>query len=57
MDSQIKLTKNEIEDIIKVIKPLENGGIVLKGTSEKVINLKGGFCGKFLSPLMKVDFD
>ena len=57
MDSQITLTNNEIEDTIKVIKPLENGGIVLKGTSEKVIKLKGGFPGKFLSLLMKVDFD
>ena len=57
MDSQITLTNNEIEDTIKVIKPLENGGIVLKGTSEKVTKLKGGFHGKFLSLLMKVDLD
>ena len=57
MDSQITLTNSEIEDTIKVIKPLEDGGIVLKGTSEKVTKLKGGFRGKFLSLLMKVDLD
>ena len=29
------LTNNETEDIIKVIKSLENRGISLKGTTEK----------------------
>ena len=33
--SGIKLTNNEIKDIIKAIKSLENRDILLKGTTEK----------------------
>ena len=32
----ITLTDNEIKDIIKVIKSLENRGILLKGTTRKI---------------------
>ena len=38
--NRILSTNNEIKDIIKVIRPLENRGILLKGTTEKVINQK-----------------
>ena len=48
------LTKNEIKDIIKVIKYLENSAILLKGTAEKNKGLGGGFLGNVLGPLMKV---
>ena len=33
--SGITLTNNEIKDIMKVIKSLENNGILLKGTTRK----------------------
>ena len=46
------LTKIEIEDTIKVIKYLENRGILLKGTTTKITSQKGGFLN-FLRPLMK----
>ena len=32
----ITLTNNEIKDILKVIKSLENWGILLKGTTIKI---------------------
>ena len=32
----ISPTNNEIKDIVKVIKPLENRGILLKGTTRKI---------------------
>ena len=32
----LTLTDNEIKDIIKVIKSLENRGILLKGTSKRI---------------------
>ena len=35
--SGITLTNNEIKDIIKVINYLENAGILLKGTSGKLL--------------------
>ena len=54
MDLGIRLTNNEIKHMIKVIKSLENGGILLKRTIEKFINQKRGFIGNFLGPLMKV---
>ena len=44
------LTKNEIKDIIKVIKSLENRGILLKELPEKLL-VKKGFLS-FLRPLM-----
>ena len=45
------LTNNQIKDIIKVIKSLENRGILLKGTTTKTDSQEGGFLN-FLSPLM-----
>ena len=33
----------EQEKLVKVIKSLENRGILLKGTTRKIINRKGGF--------------
>ena len=36
---------------MKVIKSLENGEILLKGTTRKIISHKGGFLN-FLRPLM-----
>ena len=40
-----------IKDFIKAINPLENRGILLKGTSSKIISQEGGLL-KFLSPLI-----
>ena len=37
------LTKNEIKDIIKVIKSLENRWMLLKGTTKKIVEKKGDF--------------
>ena len=37
------LTNSEIKDITKVISSLENRGILLKGTIEKIVNEKEGF--------------
>ena len=45
------LTNNEIKYIIKVINSLENRGILLKGTTKKIISQKGGFLN-VLRPLM-----
>ena len=47
----ITLTNNEIKDIIKVIKYLENRGVLLKGTTRKFTSQEGGFL-KFLRPLL-----
>ena len=47
----ITLTNNETKDIIKVIKSLENSGILLKGTTRKMTSQEGGF-SNFLRPLM-----
>ena len=41
--SRIILTNNEIKDIMKVIKSLENRGILLKITFRKIISQEGGF--------------
>ena len=35
--SEITLTNNEIKDIMKVIKSLENKGILLKGLKKKTL--------------------
>ena len=40
--SGITLTNNETKDIIKVIKSLENRGILLKGTTRKITGQEGG---------------
>ena len=39
----ITLTNNEIKDIMKVIKPLENSGILLNQTTRKTTCQEGGF--------------
>ena len=49
--SGITPTNNEITDLMKVIKSLENRGILLKGTNRKVTSQEGGFL-IFLRPLM-----
>ena len=36
--SGIKLASNELKDIIKVIKLLENGRIILRGTARQIIS-------------------
>ena len=41
MDSTITLINNEIKDIMKVIKTLENRGILLKGTTTKIACQEG----------------
>ena len=52
MGSRIALTNNEIKDIIKAIKCLENRGIFLKWTTEKNIVQEGEFLN-FLGSIMK----
>ena len=47
--SEITLTNNEIKDIMKVIKFLENRGISLNGTTRKITSQEGGFLN-FLRP-------
>ena len=37
------LTDNEIKDIVKVIKSLENREILLKGTTRKITSQEGEF--------------
>ena len=49
--SGISLKNNEIRDIIKVAKSLENREIFLKGTATKIISQEEGFIS-FLRPLM-----
>ena len=45
-----------MEYIIKIIKSIENRGILLKETFQKVINQQGGFRDNFFGPLMTVGF-
>ena len=52
--SAITLTNNEMKDIMKVIKSLENRGTLLKETTRKITSQKGGFL-KFLRLLMTTD--
>ena len=44
----LKISNDEIEDIIKIVKSLEDSGLLLKGVTETVQNevkkQKGGFC-------------
>ena len=47
----ITLTDEEIKDIMKVIKFLEDRRILLKGTNRKIASQEGGFL-HFLRPLM-----
>ena len=48
--SAITLTYNEIKDIIKVVKPLENRRIFFKGTTEIAVSQKEGL----LASLMRI---
>ena len=49
--SGITLINNEIKDIMKVIRSLENRGILLKGTNRKTTSQKRGLLS-LLRPLM-----
>ena len=48
-------SNDEINDIIKIVKPLENSGLLLKGVTETVQNevkeQKGGFLSMLLGTL------
>ena len=48
------LTNNDIKDIITVIKSLDNRENLLKTTTKKVKNQKGGFLSNGIGSLMKV---
>ena len=48
---KLKVKNNEIKEIMKVIKSLENKGILLKGTTRKIPSQYGGFLN-FIRPLM-----
>ena len=45
-------TNNEMKDLIKVIRSLENKGILLKGNTSKSNSQKGGLI-IFLAPLTR----
>ena len=49
--SRITLTNNKVKNIIKVIKSLENKGVLLRGNTRKITGHKGG-CLNSLKPLM-----
>ena len=51
---KITLTNTKMKDIIKKIRSIENRGILLKGTTGKIIIQKGGLFN-FLVPLMRAD--
>ena len=53
MGSGITLTSNEIKYVMKVIKSLENRGILLKGTTRKITSHRGEFLD-FLRPIITV---
>ena len=55
MCSGITLTKNETEDVMKVIRYLDNRIILLKASTRKISTQKGEFLN-FLTPLMPVLF-
>ena len=50
------ISNNEIEDIIKIVKSLEDSGLLLKGVSKTIQNeakeQKGGFLSMFLGTLV-----
>ena len=46
------ISNNEIEDIIKIVKSLEDSGLLLKGLNETVQNEVKGQKGEFLSMLL-----
>ena len=43
----ITITNNEIKDIMKVIKYLQNRRLLMKGTTTKTISQEGGFLNFF----------
>ena len=51
------ISNNEIKDIIKIVKSLEDSGLLLKGVTETVQNevkeQKGGFLSMLLGTLAK----
>ena len=51
----LKISNDEIEDIIKIVKSLEGSGLLLKGVTETVQNevkeQKGGFLSTLLGTL------
>ena len=49
MDLGITLTNNRIKDIMKVIRSLENRGILLAGTTKKITSEEGGFLNFLIS--------
>ena len=53
--SRITLPKNEIKDIIKVIKSLENRRVLLKGTTKRIISQEKRLLS-FLGPLPKLGY-
>ena len=53
MSVGITPTNNEIKDIVKVIRSLENRGILLKGNTRKINSQKGRFLN-FLKPLCQL---
>ena len=46
------ISNNEIKDIIKIIKSLQDSGLLLKGVTETVQNEVKGQKGRFLSMLL-----
>ena len=55
MGSGITVTNSEITDIMKVIKYLENRGVLLKGTVTEITIQEGGFLN-FVRPLMAAGY-
>ena len=55
MGSGITVTNSEITDIMKVIKYLENRGVLLKGTATEITIQEGGFLN-FVRPLMAAGY-
>ena len=53
--SRITLPKNEIKDIIKVIKSLENRRVLLKGTTKRIISQEKRLLS-FLGPLPELGY-
>ena len=51
-ETEISQNNNEIKDVIKIIKCLENRRILLKGTTKKNTSQEGGFLN-FLKSLMR----
>ena len=54
MGSGITLASNEMKDMIKVIRSLDNRGISFKWTTKKAINKKGVFLSKVFGSLIRV---